>query len=87
MSLLGKQPRIEQADLQIAHLRMVCEGLLFKIVQQSKDHTAGGFVVAITSPAPGSGVSHITRALADSLRKGGDQVAISLDCWHLEHDR
>jgi Mrp family chromosome partitioning ATPase len=87
MSLLGKQPRLEQADLQLAHLRMVCEGLLFKIVQHSKDQTDGGFVVAMTSPTPGSGVSHITRALADSLRKGGDQVAISLDCWHLEHDR
>jgi Mrp family chromosome partitioning ATPase len=87
MTPLGKVPRAEHADLQIAHLRMVCEGLLFKIVQQSKEQSEGGFVVAITSPTPGSGVSHITRALADSLRKGGDQVAISLDCWHLEHDR
>src|ERR1700687_5907623 len=87
MTLFGKQPRMKHADLQIAHLRMVCEGLLFKIVQQSKDHTNGGFVVALTSPTPGSGVSHITRALADSLRKGGGQFSISLDCWHLEYDR
>jgi Mrp family chromosome partitioning ATPase len=87
MTVLGKQPRMKHADLQIAHLRMVCEGLLFKIVQQSKDTAGGGFVVALTSPTPGSGVSHITRALADSLRRGGGQFAISLDCWHLEHDQ
>lgn len=86
MTPLGKTSRLAQAELQMAHLRMVCEGLLFKIVQQSRDHTNGGFVVALTSPTPGAGVSHITRALADSLRKGGGQFAISLDCWHLEYD-
>lgn len=86
MTLLSKTSRLANAEMQMAHLRMVCEGLLFKIVQQSRDHTNGGFVVALTSPTPGAGVSHITRALADSLRKGGGQFAISLDCWHLEYD-
>jgi Mrp family chromosome partitioning ATPase len=86
MTRLDKALGMENSDLRMAHLRMVCEGLLFKIVQQSRDHNNGGFVVALTSPTPGSGVSHITRALADSLRKGGGQFAISLDCWHLEHD-
>jgi Mrp family chromosome partitioning ATPase len=87
MTLLCHKPRIGKADMQIAHLRMVCEGLLFKIVQQARDHNDRGFVVALTSPNPGAGVSHITRALADSLRKGGGQIAISVDCWHLEYDR
>jgi Mrp family chromosome partitioning ATPase len=64
---------------------MVCEGLLFKIVQQSRDDISRGFAVALTSPTPGAGVSHITRALAESLGKGGDQFAISIDCWHLDY--
>lgn len=84
---LGRRPRVGHEDIQMAHLRMVCEGLLFKIVQQARDHNDRGFVVALTSPNPGAGVSHITRALADSLRKGGGQFAISLDCWRLQYDR
>jgi Mrp family chromosome partitioning ATPase len=87
MTLLGQKPRFGKANMQIAHLKMVCEGLLFNIVQQAKDHNERGFVVALTSPNPGAGVSHITRALADSLRKGGGQIAISVDCWHLKYDR
>lgn len=87
MTLLGHMLETERADMQLAHLRMICQGLLFRIVQQSRDHKNRGFVVVITSPTQGSGVSRITNALADALNKNGPQCAISLDCRNLDCDR
>jgi Mrp family chromosome partitioning ATPase len=87
MTLLGHMLETERADMQLAHLRMICQGLLFRIVQQSRDHKNRGFVVVITSPTQGAGVSRITNALADALNKNGSQCAISLDCRNLDCDR
>jgi Mrp family chromosome partitioning ATPase len=87
MSLLGHMQENERADMQLAHLRMICQGLLFRIVQQSRDSKNRGFVVVITSPTQGAGVSRITNALADALNKNGPQCAISLDCRNLDCDR
>lgn len=87
MTLLGHMLETERADMQLAHLRMICQGLLFRIVQQSKHCKNRGFVVLLTSPTQGSGVSRITNALADALNKNGPQYAISLDCRNLDCDR
>jgi Mrp family chromosome partitioning ATPase len=87
MTLLGHMLENERADMQLAHLRMICQGLLFRIVQQSRDCKNRGFVVVLTSPTPGAGVSRITNALADALNKSGPQCAISLDCRNLDCDR
>jgi hypothetical protein len=87
MTLLGHMLETERADMQMAHLRMICQGLLFRIVQQSKHCKNRGFVVLLTSPTPGSGVSRITNALADALNKNSPHCAVSLDCRNLDCDR
>jgi Mrp family chromosome partitioning ATPase len=87
MTLLGHMLEAERAEMQLAHLRMICQGLLFRIVQQSKEFKNRGFVVMLTSPTQGAGVSRITTALSDALNKGGGQSAISLDCRNLDCDR
>jgi len=87
MTLLGHMLETERADMQLAHLRMICQGLLFRIVQQSRDCKNRGFVVVLTSPTQGAGVSRITNALADALNKSGPQCAISLDCRNFDCDR
>jgi Mrp family chromosome partitioning ATPase len=86
MSFLGQMLGTDRAEMQMAHLRMICQGLLFRIVQQSKEKKDTGFVIALTSPTPGSGVSHITNALADALNKSGGQYALAIDCKHLNSD-
>jgi Mrp family chromosome partitioning ATPase len=87
MTLLGHMMETERADMQLAHLRMICQGLLFRIVQQSRESKNRGFVVVLTSPTQGAGVSRITNALADALNKTGGQCAISLDCRNMDCDR
>jgi Mrp family chromosome partitioning ATPase len=65
---------MERQDTSIS-----CGGLLFRAFQHSKDRNNGaGSVVALTSPHEGCGVSQITNALAEELRRDGDQPAISL---------
>jgi Mrp family chromosome partitioning ATPase len=86
MSLLGHYLESEKANMQVGHLRMICQGLLVKIIQRSRD-TKGkglGLVIMLTSPTPGAGVSRITNALADSLNRSGGELAISLDCGRLD---
>jgi Mrp family chromosome partitioning ATPase len=87
MTLMGQMLETERADMQLAHLRMICQGLLFRIVQQSKEFKNRGFVVMLTSATQGAGVSRITSALSDALNKSGGQSAISLDCRNLDCDR
>jgi len=87
MTLLGHMMDTERAEMQLAHLRMICQGLLFRIVQQSRECKNRGFVVVLTSPTQGSGVSRITNALADALNKTGGQCAITLDCRNMDCDR
>jgi Mrp family chromosome partitioning ATPase len=86
MSFLGQMLGTDRAEMQMAHLRMICQGLLFRIVQQSKEKKDTGFVIALTSPTPGAGVSHITTALTDALNKSGGQYALAIDCKHLNAD-
>jgi Mrp family chromosome partitioning ATPase len=60
-------------------LGVCCEGLLFRVFHLSRVRDdGGGTVVALTSPQEGAGVSQITYALADALRRDGSQPAISL---------
>ena len=87
MTLLGHLMETERADMQVDHLRMICQGLLFRIVQQSRESKNRGFVVVLTSPTQGAGVSRITNALADALNKSAGECAISLDCRNLNCDR
>jgi Mrp family chromosome partitioning ATPase len=66
--------------MQTAELSVVCEGLFFKIFQQPADeNTNQGFVVALTSPHSGAGVSRITRSIADALGQTADQFSIAVD--------
>jgi hypothetical protein len=68
-------------------LSVSCEGLLFRVFQQPNalgDRT--GSVVALTSPHPGAGVTHITGALLDVLRRDGHASAISLSARQLVCD-
>ncbi len=74
-------------DMQMAHLRAVCKGLLFRIVQQSREVKDRGFVVVLTSPTQRAGVSRITSALADALNRAGGECAVSLDCRNLDCDQ
>jgi Mrp family chromosome partitioning ATPase len=87
MTLLGDLMETERAEMQLAHLRMICQGLLFRIVQQSRECKNRGFVVVLTSATQGAGVSRITNALADALNKTGGQCAITLDCRNMDCDR
>lgn len=75
-----------QTDMQVAHLPTRCEELLFRIIPQSGETRNRGFVVMLTSPTQGAGVSQITDALANLLNRGGRQVAVALNCRHLDHD-
>jgi Mrp family chromosome partitioning ATPase len=87
MTLLGNVVETERADMQLDHLRMICQGLLFRIVQQSRESRNKGFVVVLTSPTQGAGVSRITSALADALNRSAPECAITLDCRNLDCDR
>ena len=87
MTSVGHMVETERAEMQLAHLRMICQGLLFRIVQQSKEFKNRGFIVMLTSPTQGAGVSRITSALADALNKKSRLCAISLDCRNLDCDR
>jgi len=74
-------------ERQVTDMKTVCDRLLLAIVHQSPaDRKDAGFAIALTSPTPGAGVSHITRVLIDSLSKGRGGIAISVDCWHLQHN-
>ena len=74
-------------ERQVTEIKTVCDRLLLAIVHQSPgDRKDAGFAIALTSPTPGAGVSHITRVLIDSLSKGRGGIAISVDCWHLQHN-
>ncbi len=65
--------------MQHEELSVCCEGLLFRVFHLSRvREDGGGTVVALTSPQERAGVSQITYALADALRRDGSQPAISL---------
>jgi hypothetical protein len=89
MTTLGSVRETERARMQIAHLRMICQGLLFRIVQQqqSRENKNRGFVVVLTSAAQGAGVSRITSVLTDSLNRAGGECAIGIDCRNMDVDR
>jgi hypothetical protein len=71
---------------RVTDIKTVCDRLLLAIVHQSpKDRRDSGFAIALTSATPDAGVSYITRVLMDSLGKGRGGIAISVDCWHLQH--
>lgn len=57
----------------------VCEGLLSRIFHRPNPGDGRGVVVALTSPHPQTGVSHITNALAAALEQGGDQHTMLLN--------
>jgi Mrp family chromosome partitioning ATPase len=89
MTILGNVLEAERAQMQLAHLRMICQGLLFRLAQQqqSREGKNRGFVVVLTSAAQGAGVSRITHALTDALNRAGGQCAIALDCRNMDCDR
>jgi len=62
------------------------EGLLFRVFQQPGNRSGGGSVVALASPHGGAGVSQITHALAEELRRDGDQPAIAVRASQLGGD-
>src|SRR5689334_21937922 len=61
-----------------SELNIVCEGLLSKIFQPIQGEERG-LVVLVTSTHPRSGVSQITRVMAESLDQHGSQFAILLN--------
>ncbi len=73
--------------MQLGYLRRTCQGLLLRIVQAARESNKQGFVVVLTSPTQGAGVSRITSALADALNFTNDRCAIKLDCRHIDFDR
>jgi uncharacterized protein involved in exopolysaccharide biosynthesis len=77
---------LEKEELNRAQLPTRYEGLLFRIVPQSGQTRTRGYVVMLTSPTRGSGVSQITDSLASLLNRGGGQAAVALNCRHLDHD-
>ncbi len=44
-------------------------GLLYSVFQQPRERQEKGLVIALTSTAPGEGVSHVTRRIADHLEE------------------
>lgn len=65
--------------MQREELSFPCEGLLFRVFDQSSFNNEGrGSVVALTSPQAGAGVSQISNALAEALRRDGAQSAVSI---------
>jgi uncharacterized protein involved in exopolysaccharide biosynthesis len=79
-----EQEFVEGKDL--AQLPTRYEGLLFRIVPQAGEIRNRGFVVMLTSPTPGAGVTQITDALTNLLNRGGHQSAVALNCRYLDHD-
>jgi uncharacterized protein involved in exopolysaccharide biosynthesis len=75
----------EKMELQRAQLPTRYEGLLFRIVPQSEPR-ARGYVVMLTSPTRGAGVSQITDSLENLLNRDGGQAAVALNCRHLERE-
>ena len=76
----------EQGELQQAQVPTRYEGLLFRIITQFDQSPSRGYVVMLTSPTPGAGVSQITNSLANLLNRGGGQAAVALNCRHLDRD-
>jgi polysaccharide biosynthesis transport protein len=74
----------EKAELQQAQLPNKYEGLLFRIMTQLEQAHSRGYVVMLTSPTRGAGVSRTTNSLADLLNRGGGQAAVALNCRHLD---
>ena len=65
--------------MQQEELSFRCEGLLFRVFHQSSiKHDNRGSVVALTSPQAGAGVSQISNALAEALRRDGAPSAVSI---------
>jgi hypothetical protein len=64
-------------------LSVLCEGLLLRVFQQPHAH-GRGFVVALFSAHPGAGVTQVTNALADALKRDDDGSATSLCCRELK---
>jgi Mrp family chromosome partitioning ATPase len=65
--------------MQQEELSFPCEGLLFRVFHQSSiNHDNRGSVVALTSPQAGAGVSQISNALAEALRRDGAPSAVSI---------
>jgi uncharacterized protein involved in exopolysaccharide biosynthesis len=75
-----------KVESQQAQLLTRYEGLLFRIITQFDQNQNKGYVVMLTSPTPGAGVSQITNSLANLLNRGGGQAAVALNCRHLDHD-
>jgi succinoglycan biosynthesis transport protein ExoP len=76
----------DKKELERAQLPTRYEGLLFRIIPQSEHAKNRGYVVMLTSPTRGAGVSQITDSLANLLNRGGRQAAVALDCRHLGND-
>jgi uncharacterized protein involved in exopolysaccharide biosynthesis/Mrp family chromosome partitioning ATPase len=77
---------IEKQELHHAQLPARYEGLLFRIVPHSPQTRNRGYVVMLTSPTSGAGVSQITDSLANLLNRGGTQAAVALNCRHVRHN-
>jgi hypothetical protein len=75
----------EVGIVQGVGLGAVCEGLLSRIFHQPTYDDKRGIVISVTSPQPDAGVSQITHALADALRRGEDECAIAVQCRRLRH--
>lgn len=84
MSFMGHVLGADRSERQAAQLRMICQGLLFRVVQKSREIRNRGYVVMLTSPTQGAGVSRIATTLADTLNRAEPECAVSLDCRNID---
>jgi hypothetical protein len=85
--MLRRMAEARRIHMELSHLRRTYQGLLLRIVQAARESNKPGFVVVLTSPTQGAGVSRITNGLADALNFTNDRCAIKLDCRHIDFDR
>ena len=69
--------------MQAVELTNVCDGLLFRIFPSRREENEG-CVIALASVHPGAGVTQLTNALAEAVRRCGDESAVSLCCRYLK---
>jgi hypothetical protein len=60
------------------------QGLIYNVFQQPRNSRTGGFIVCFTSATPGSGVTHIVRALANDLGEHSSHTVARVDLSYLQ---
>ena len=69
---------------ELATTTSVYQGLIYNVFQQRRDAKAPGLAMCFTSYAPGEGVTHVVRALANELGEHAPHRVVRVDLAYLQ---